>query len=195
MRFGISNRERKLITLALLSAEALLIYLFILKPKLVQLGRAKSELSSQSKLYEVKKGKVQLLPKIEEDYLKVQTDYLKVKRRFFTSSEIDSFIRTFSSLARGTRVYLVGIQPYQRIESSKAKAVKEPGDVRRQRLQIVVRGRYEDVLNLLSQIESDPKAITIDQMAITRSANSKKYVELAMVVSLYWVEQEGGGKG
>ncbi len=197
MRLSTTRNERRLIMIALLSIEMLFIYLLILKPKLITLKSAKIGLSSQIKLYEAKREKANLLPQVEKEYLSVRDEYLSVKSRFFTAAELENFVKTFSSLARSAGVYLVGIQPYQRIEPGRRGIKKEetPKDLGRQRLQITVRGRYDKLLNLISQIESDPKAIIIDQMNIARPSGSKKQIELTMIVSLYWIKQEVEGKG
>ena len=197
LMIGMTGSERKLVTIALLLVEVLLIYLLILKPRLITLKGAMTNLNSQIKLYEVKRGKASLFPQVEKEYLRARDEYLSVKRRFFTAAELENFVKTFSSLARSIGVDLVGIQPYRRIEASRKRIKKgeTSKDLGRQRLQITVRGRYDKLLDLVSQIESDPKAIIIDQMNITRPPDLKKQVELSMLVSLYWVKQEVEGGG
>ncbi|HID55166.1 TPA: hypothetical protein EYP37_01460 [Candidatus Poribacteria bacterium] len=196
MRLSMTGNERRLITIALLSIEVLFIYLLILKPKLIALRSAKISLNSQIKLYEVKREKASLLPQVEKEYLSARGEYLSIKRRFFTAPELENFVKTFSSLVRASGAYLVSIQPYQRIESRRRGIKKEkiPKNLARQKLQIIIRGGYDKLLDLVSQIESDPKAIIIDQMNIVRAPNSKKHVELTMIVSLYWIKQEVVGK-
>jgi Tfp pilus assembly protein PilO len=189
MRLQISSRERKLIAATLISVEAVLIYILLIKPKLAELSAARVELSSQLSIYESMMSKTKLLPILEDSHKQSHTEYLAARSRFFTSGEMESFVKTFASLARGSMVDLVGISPYHRAEPTGRTNLKDMGDIREQKLEIIMKGNYDRILSLLSQIESEPKAIVIDEMAFRRPPRAKRQVEITMIVTLYWISQ------
>ncbi len=212
MRFNLSKfgqRERILVGIVLLALEVAAFYHFLIKPHLNSIRTRQTELSGREQLLEAKKAKLRLLNKLEKERLALKEENNELRNQFFSLSDIHELMKKFIRYADENNSKLLAVDYKRRREtkrkgttlirsdarrsksranersSDKKKPDDEKDNISAQSIEVVIQGSYENLINILSQLETNEKLTSISDLKVAYSRDEPNKLEANITLNLH----------
>lgn len=126
---------------------------------------------------------------VEDEIKKVQGERKKFSEKFLLQGEMPKLIQSLSSLLSASHLRVMSILP-------KVVPKQEGSDlsVSKSTLMVEVQGEYRDFGDWLHQLESDPKAITLDEIEMVHKSPGSDQLNIKIVLSVFLKNTESPEK-
>jgi len=213
MRFNLSKfgqRERILAGIVLLALEVAAFYHFLIKPQFNDIRTRRTELSGREELLEAKRSKLRLLNQLEKERLVLKTQSDAFRKQFFCLSDIHELMKRCIQYADENDSRLLAID-YKRRKKTKEKEVTfnfrrggrrsgssdkkskkkkdiEEDNIFAQSIKVVVRGYYENLINIVSHLETYEKLTSVSDLKVAYSIDEPDKLEADITLNLHFID-------
>lgn len=213
-KFG--QRERILLGIVFLALEVAAFYHFLIKPKSNDIRVRQTELSGREKLLESKKSKLRLLNQLETERkaLKAQSDELR--NQFFSLADMYDFLKRFIQYADKNDSELIVVNYEHKKDEkrnrqeikfksrigearrrngaadkkSKKQADAEKNNISLHSVEVTIRGDYDNLINILAQLETYEKLTSISDLKILYSREEASKLEAQVTLELHLIDHD-----
>ncbi|MDP3979816.1 MAG: type 4a pilus biogenesis protein PilO [Chlamydiota bacterium] len=117
---------------------------------------------------------------VEGDIVKADLMLKKYEEMFRPQSQMPHLMQSVSGMLNDHQLKVLSILPKEEHEIliQNQVYIKHP-------IEIKLEGQYEDLSDLLFNIEQHPNAITVEELEINRLSDSKSRVQIYVVIAIY----------
>ncbi|MFH1504663.1 MAG: type 4a pilus biogenesis protein PilO [Candidatus Omnitrophota bacterium] len=184
--YNLNTKEKFIIAVMILSAVGYIIYSLIVPPALAHYKIAKRQYLVQKKLIKSREEKAKSLTRLKGIFEDSKARMLKKKNLFFTEEESADFFKNLNQISVEEKVDLKKIN-HQDLEVI-SKSMQDKQQVlyyKRDTVNLVVYGKYKDILNFLKKLAGSGKILDISQLSLEPLEERSLMLEASFYLSLY----------